>query len=397
MNKLFQWIKRISIVFFALIILPFVGCDYGWNWKGPYHHAAIIECAQKTLAVGGETYSIIADDNVWEYCLYKHKVNGQLERVLIPEGAGFGEGFLIDDIASYNGKLYFNESGRIFCLGEESKELVLDLDRQYVASLLIQGGKIYYTALSTPINVYPRYCFLCSYDIDSGENTELFSWEENGESVILTVFGRKLFVDEKLHLAWCDSFGEGNRIVCSWANGDSYREYSFVLNDEIAYLKTLNDRISFSVAGEQYEYFFETAGKFRLYPYVKVIDNKVYFAINDDAEPSDCEHEKCICRYRSSAVMVFDLESKQFSKQTSVGEREVILDLSKDYCMYYSQGNIYKKEEKIAFVGEIGPCLPLYRRVEGWVSPAYCLNLAYDGENLYSVLQDQRQWMKDEY
>ena len=77
MKKSFKFFKRVVLVSLVVVnLFCFCGCSwllsYGWDWRGPYHHAALIDVPKKTVSVGDETYSLINEK------IYKH-INGTLE------------------------------------------------------------------------------------------------------------------------------------------------------------------------------------------------------------------------------------------------------------------------------------------------------------------------------
>ena len=134
-------------------------------------------------------------------------------------------------------------------------------------------------------------------------------------------------MDERMNLCWVDSLQEQNRIVprdILVVNDGHITEkiafelsFSFVLEEKIARLEVVEQGVEFQYLDKVYEYPIQT-NNLRLYPIVKVIDNKVYFAVNDWSQKEDCERTDCVCRYNASMLIVFDLANEQFSLQKQI-------------------------------------------------------------------------------
>lgn len=397
MRKYFTELKRIIVVFLVVVnCCCFVcGCDWGWDWRGPYHHAAIVSTPKKTVAVGEDVYSLI------DKKLYKHN-NGRLEFIdLYYYPAGNRPAV---DLASDNEKLYLACNNKIFSLENDGLSLVHSTTTVY--SLEINNGKIYYVGHKEYVDREKKYA-LYSYEIESQTQEvicEFLGVQGSFEKVrpqLITVDNRLLFINEQMHLSWVDSIDEQNRAsICLRPYIDDlkmYEEISFVLEEDIAYLKTIEQGVEFQYLDKVYEYPIQT-NNLRLYPIVKVIDNKVYFAVNDWSQKEDCERTDCVCRYNASMLIVFDLANEQFSLQKQIGEKDVFIDFSKDECIYYSKDSVYKNDSIIKMVGEIQPGV-FYKIVEGVPRPrpVYELKLAYFGGNLNYVLYENIDSLSTEY
>jgi len=379
-------ILLVGAVFFLCISPLF------FDWKGPYHHAAIVSTPKKTVSVGEATYSLI------DKKLYKHN-NEQLENIELNYGSS-GR-MQAKDIASDGQKLYIVCYSQLFCLENDSLTLH-SISEAY--SLTINNGKIYYVTFKEKVESNNKY-ELCSYDIKTQINEsicDIFGTQglyQQVEPQIITVDNQLLFINEQMDLSWVDLLEEQNRAAIwlrSYMNDvNMFEEISFALGENIAYLKTIEQGIQFQYLDKAYEYPIQ-AENLRLYPIVKVIDNKLYFAVNDWSQKKDCERTDCICAYNSSTLITFDLESKQFYLQKQIGEREVFVDFGKDECVYYAKDTVYKNDAVIKVVGEVKPAV-FYKTVVEKPYSAYELKLAYDGEKAYFVLIDNRHLLKEEY
>ena len=207
-------------------------------------------------------------------------------------------------------------------------------------------------------------------------------------------------MNERMNLFWVDELGEQNRISTSYSRFEGTSmlgEISFVLEEKIAKLKIVEEGICFEYLDETYEYPIQ-ANALRLYPIVKVIENKIYFAVNDWVQKEDCEKPDCLCGYNKSMLITFDLESKQLSVKKEIGEMDAFIDFNKDESIYYSKGIIYRNESILEQVEEIQPGIP-YRTVLPSSRPFYLydLNISYYQGEIYWRLQDNRAYLKDEY
>lgn len=411
MRKYFTELKRIIVVLLSVVnICCFAcGCERGWDWQGPYHHAAVVSTPKKTIVAGKKVYSLINEK------LYKHN-DGQLELIEFYR-TSYG-GLRISDVASDGENLFLVSYGSIFSLINKELTHIVYLDSDDLISikdtaietLLVENEEIYYVAFKERIGDKYKY-EVCSYDLrtKTGETIyEFFNFQNplrNVDSKIIEVEDRLLFMDERMNLCWVDSLQEQNRIVprdILVVNDGHITEkiafelsFSFVLEEKIARLEVVEQGVEFQYLDKVYEYPIQT-NNLRLYPIVKVIDNKVYFAVNDWSQKEDCERTDCVCRYNASMLIVFDLANEQFSLQKQIGEKDVFIDFSKDECIYYSKDSVYKNDSIIKMVGEIQPGV-FYKIVEGVPRPVYELKLAYFGGNLNYVLYENIDSLSTEY
>ena len=248
---------------------------------------------------------------------------------------------------------------------------------------------------------------LCSYDLESKTKETLYEFSSIEShfvvnSKMIAIGERLLFMDERMNLFWADSLGERNRTsMCLYPYMDDVKMFeriSFALGEDIAYLEIVEQGVHFQYMEDVYEYPLQ-ANQLRLYPIVKVIEGKVYFALNDRLKKEDCqERTDCICQYHSSMLIAFDLENKQFSIEKQIGEREIFIDFDKDVCSYYAKGAIYKNEGVLKQLQEIYPDVP-YKIVEGTMlpPPVYELKLAYNLGQLNYLLIDNHDYLLSEY
>lgn len=393
--KSYNKIKSILCCFIVIIFCLACGCDWGWNWRGPYHHAAIFSTPKKTVLVGEETYSLIDEK------LYKHN-NGQLEKINLNYDQNLDEN--ARDLASDNGKLYLVIHNEIFSLKDDKLNLIYSGDPIY--SLMVDNKKIYFVMFKEQIEDQYKY-ELCSYDLESQTKEtlcEFFSEESHFvvNSKIIAIGDRLLFIDERMNLFWVDSLGKQNRTsLCLYPFMDDVKMFeriSFVLGEDIAYLEIVEQGVRFQYMENVYEYPMQ-ANQLRLYPIVKVIEGKVYFAVNDRLKKEDCqERTDCICQYHASMLIAFDLETKQFSLKKQIGDREIFIDFDKDECIYYAKGAIYKNESVLKQLQEIHPDVS-YKIVEGAMlpRPVYELKLAYNLGRLNYLLIDYHDYLSSEY
>ena len=397
MKHYLKIIKRITVILLIVVIIFCLacGCDWGWNWRGPYHHAAILSTPKKTVLVGEETYSLIDEK------LYKHN-NGQLEKINLNYDQNPDEN--ARDLASGNGKLYLVIHNEIFSLQDDKLNLIYSGSSIY--SLTADKGNIYFVMFQEEIENKYKY-ELCSYDLELKTKETLceFSSVENHfvvNSKIIAIGNLLLFMDERMNLFWVDSLAEQNRAsLCLYPFMDDVKMFeriSFALGEDIAYLEIVEQGVRFQYKQNVYEYLLQ-ANQLRLYPIVKVIEGKVYFALNDWLKKEDCqERTDCICQYHSSMLIAFDLENKQFSIEKQIGEREIFVDFDKDECIYYAKGAIYKNESVLRQLQEIYPDVP-YKIVEGTMlpRPVYELKLAYNFGQLNYLLIDNHDYLLNEY
>ena len=391
-SKVFTRIAVILIV--AINLLYFTcGCSWGWNWRGPYHHAAIVSTPKKTVSVTEETYSLIEDR------LYKH-TNGQLEYIAInhyPHG-----NMSIRDIASNSETLFLVADGTIFSL--ENSDLKEIYHSSGIQSLIIDEGIIYYIRLKETVNDRCKF-ELCSYNLSLQENkmiNEFFDIESYYDVTpkMITIGEKSLFMDRTQNLFWMDSLGEQNRVSkygIRFVGGplNMFDKLYFALEENVACLEIVEQGVRFQYMDKVYEYPIQ-ANQLRLYPIVKLIENKVYFAVNDWLQKEDCERTDCICRYNASMLISFDLETKQFSLQKQIGERDIFIDFSKNEYIYYSKGAVYKNESVLTQLQELIPDIS-YKIVEGNPLPLYDLKIAYNREELNYLLDDNRIYLSNEY
>ena len=401
-----KYLKKFICITIILLVCVFIGgniCGRSWvvdfmvskwAWRGPYHHAAIVSTPKKTVSVGEEIYSLINSH------LYRHN-NGQLEHIEL--NYDFLGNMKANDIAGDHENLYLASHKNIFSLKNDGLKLIhADFE---IYSLAIDGEKIYYVTYTERKEDKYTYA-LCSYDLSAKMVERLYEFLNNEHiydvrSQIFTIGNRLLFMDERMNLFWVDSLNQQNRISTNFTKFADNKSFmvaktSFVMEEDIARLEIVTRGVRLVYMNKVYEYPLQ-ANNLRLYPIVKVIDNKVYFAVNDWSQKKDCERNDCICGYNSSMLLTFNLGNKQFALQKQLEAQEVFVDFSKDKCIYYSRGIVYRNESKLKEGIEIKPCAQY--KIVGAVSPipAYELKLAYHSGRLHYLLSDNRAYLKAEY
>ena len=391
-KKVGKWILFLLVGFLLFIVV--CNCLVGllWDWKGPYHHAAIFLEPKKTVkTASGVQYSLFpaSYSGDGDTLLHRHDQNSFEYIAINYDRAG---NIRVNDIATMDDKLYCATREGIFLYSGEGVALEQVIDEN-VKSLAIRENNIFYSAQTTA----PEY-YIKQYNMTAKSVESLFLISDlQAPTIFQTEFGG-LFVDEKRNIAFIDEYGEGDRIKAkSYEWGVNDKELSFVVDGSIAYLSIDVNKVVFNCNGETFEYSLP-AEDARYYSQVKIQNDKMYFAVKDIQKQTNCHDEKCICRYAKSWLLAFDFVKKDFSMIDTVGANEQIISFSENYMTYSTQESIYRNGEKLYdFPMKIEPHKEFKAVKLDFAYSAYTVFIADNGTKLDVCINDNEKYLKDEY
>lgn len=387
-----RWVQNvITCLFIGCFLFTATACGWGWNWQGPYHHAAIFAVPKKTVTVFEKKYSVFPGNDYNSHWLYTHSENSFEWKIL---SCGNHGSMSVYDIEAVNDDLYCSTWLGLFVYQGNDTDLQMVVDESGIYSIESRENSIFYI-LQTPTELLQ----IKEYNIQSKDIKTIATLSKNDRPMIVETDKGKLFLDEKNNIAFTDTYGEENRVVMDIRElPEERKKMSFIVNDSIAFLTVEEDKILFQNAGEIFEYALPSKS-IEFYKQVKIQNNRMYFALKETAENSNCNHQDCICRYMRSWVMAFDFQKKTFSVISELGKNEQLISFSNDYVTYCTQDSVFRNGEKLyEFPMKIEP-FGEYRIVKSSFDYAigYVALLADDGKNWNAFMYDNHRWLKDEY
>ena len=387
--------KGVLLVLIGCLLFVSTACGYDWiwgsDWKGPYHHAAVFAEPQKTIKTSsGQVYSLLPDQvDGTQFSLWKHE-GGSLELVSLHYDRTTTR--VLYDIDVVDDNIYCATSYGLFLYQGEDVDLQLVIDED-IYSMVVRENCLFYV-----VRKISKEYEIKEYNLLTREIRFITTIAEQNDAQILTTDKGGLFIDERKNISFVDSYGEENRIdrpAC--VSNVTDQVMSFIIDGEIARLTTDGGKILFQYQGGIFEYELpiETV---HYYYQVKTQNNMMYFSVREMADKSDCRVRDCICRYAKSWVFAFDLNEKSFSIIREIGANEQVIAFSSEYVTYCTQEAVYRNGEKIYnFPTKIEP-YKQYRAINlNLIPSAYTVYIADDGKKLDVCVNDNRNFLKDEY
>lgn len=382
-------ITILCIVGCAIVLIPiafwivvFASGEIAWeeNKMGPYHHAAVVTAAAKSVEVGESEYHIM-----YSYSKSRRQYIEKDDALKEIEDYQFPAPFDITESGGYCYALFWRSVIAYDENGNNAAEYDLDIsdDISNMISLAVRGGVIYLS-----FKVGDGYS-LYKYVISSGSLGEVAKIKAFD---FVSVSDGALFVDEAYHIYFTDE--EYNRNAVSSEYEYFIDKAGVLCGKEAAIIES--DESGISIAWQEKTYRYSLPFAPELYPNISVSDGKIYFAVRDEKESDKCQLSYCVCRAEKSCLLSFDLTTGEFAPIKEIGEEEVFIGIGGDYS-YFSDGCICASDGSKTDVGSVEPTGEYYTDMEARYmseSIAVCLCATYGNDFKYlycatSVLKDE--------
>lgn len=377
-------VNIVAIVIFLILLSPFfyffiaIYFHIGWTTNGPYHHAALVN-VQKTI-------------NYNDRILIKH--NGKLYEIKDDNYEQIEldlEGKSIHNVMFYNEKLYISNFSNLFVL---NKNLEIEEKINVGAfSFFIDDNYIYFT------NNNKKYDFY-AYNLKSKEsklisaNLRNSTYLFNDKLIYVNDYGNIYDITDTT----CFTSISGTLFNNGKIRTGDYAQ-SFYINSNTGTVYWKNNKLNITYGQDSYELELNTVHIVK--SPVHIESNKIIFSTFEYLDHDNCNsHLGCICRYGSSYIWSFDIETKTITKLKTFDTGTVLINFSETSYCYYKDGKIYQNDQVIKEINLIEPYGEYIQKGDAYfvydsrVSDSYFYD---DGKTIYYRYFNYKDSLKNQY